>query len=44
MIQRIGTFEPGRLCDVAIWSLARGAELAYRIGFNPLHAQVWRGA
>ena len=23
--------------------VARPAELAYRIGFNPLHARVWRG-
>ena len=22
---------------------AGGAELIYRIGFNPLHARIWRG-
>jgi hypothetical protein len=22
---------------------AGGAELVYRIGFNPLHARIWRG-
>jgi imidazolonepropionase len=39
----IGTLEVGRYCDLAIWNIARPAELVYRIGFNPLHARVWRG-
>jgi imidazolonepropionase len=39
----IGTLEPGAWCDLAIWSIERPAELVYRIGFNPLHARVWRG-
>jgi imidazolonepropionase len=39
----IGTLEPGRWCDLAIWDIERPAELVYRIGFNPLHARVWRG-
>lgn len=38
-----GTLEPGKWCDLAIWDIERPAELAYRIGFNPLHARVWRG-
>ena len=29
--------------DLAIWDIERPAELVYRIGFNPLHARVWRG-
>jgi len=39
-----GTLEPGKRCDLAIWNIERPAELAYRIGFNPLHARVWAGA
>jgi imidazolonepropionase len=39
----IGTLEPGKWCDLAIWNIERPAELVYRIGFNPLHARVWRG-
>jgi imidazolonepropionase len=39
-----GTLEAGKRCDLAIWNIERPAELVYRIGFNPLHARVWRGA
>ena len=39
----IGTLEAGRHCDLAIWNIERPAELVYRIGFNPLHARVFRG-
>lgn len=39
----IGTLEAGKACDLAIWSIERPAELAYRIGFNPLHARVRHG-
>jgi imidazolonepropionase len=39
----IGTVEPGKSCDLAIWDIERPAELVYRLGFNPLHARVWRG-
>ncbi len=39
----IGTLEPGKWCDLAIWDIDRPAELVYRIGFNPLHARVWHG-
>jgi imidazolonepropionase len=38
-----GTLEPGKLCDLAIWDIERPAELVYRLGFNPLHARIWRG-
>lgn len=38
-----GTLEPGKHCDLAIWNIERPAELVYRMGFNPLHARVWRG-
>lgn len=39
----LGTLEPGKYCDLAIWNVERPAELVYRLGFNPLHARVWRG-
>jgi imidazolonepropionase len=38
-----GTLEAGKSCDLAIWNIERPAELVYRMGFNPLHARVWRG-
>jgi imidazolonepropionase len=40
----IGTLEAGKWCDLAIWNVDRLAELPYRMGFNPLHERVWRGA
>ncbi len=43
MADRIGTLEAGKSCDLAIWNIERPAELVYRMGFNPLHARVWRG-
>jgi imidazolonepropionase len=39
-----GTLQAGKRCDLAIWNIERPAELVYRMGFNPLHARVWRGA
>ncbi|MGO4739363.1 imidazolonepropionase [Bosea sp. 2KB_26] len=39
----IGTLEAGKRCDLAIWEIERPAELAYRIGFNPLHTRIWNG-
>jgi imidazolonepropionase len=38
-----GTIEAGKWADLAIWEVERPAELVYRLGFNPLHARVWRG-
>lgn len=38
-----GTIEAGKRCDLAIWDVARPAELVYRMGQNPLHARIWRG-
>ncbi len=37
-----GTLETGKAADFAIWDIERPAELAYRIGFNPL-AKVVKG-
>jgi imidazolonepropionase len=39
----VGTLEPGKLCDLAVWDIERPAELVYRIGFNPLYRRMWRG-
>ncbi len=43
-LDRVGTLEAGKSCDLAIWNVERPAELVYRMGFNPLHQRVWRGA
>jgi imidazolonepropionase len=39
----VGTLEPGKWCDLAIWDIERPAELVYHLGRKPLHARVWRG-
>ncbi|GGL08161.1 imidazolonepropionase [Caulobacter rhizosphaerae] len=39
----VGTLEAGKACDLAVWDIERPAELVYRMGFNPLHARVWKG-
>lgn len=41
--ERLGTLTIGKDCDLAIWDIDAPADLVYRIGFNPLHARVWRG-
>jgi imidazolonepropionase len=38
-----GTLASGKWADLAIWDVERPAELVYRMGFNPLHARIWRG-
>ena len=43
LAESTGTLEAGKYCDLAIWNIERPAELVYRMGFNPLHARVWRG-
>jgi imidazolonepropionase len=40
----VGTLEAGKKADLAIWNIESPAELVYRMGFNPLHARIWRGA
>lgn len=40
---QVGAIEAGKWCDLAIWDVATPAELVYRMGFNPLHARIWRG-
>jgi len=44
MSDQVGTLEPGKRCDLALWNIERPADLVYRMGFNPLHARVWGGA
>ena len=39
-----GRVEAGARADLAVWDVAHPAELAYRIGFNPLHSRVFGGA
>lgn len=41
--EETGALQAGKLADLAIWDVERPAELVYRMGFNPLHARVWRG-
>ena len=43
LVDETGTLEAGKWADLAIWDIERPAELVYRLGFNPLHARVWRG-
>ena len=40
---KVGTLEAGKWADLAIWNIERPAELVYRMGYNPLHARIWRG-
>ncbi|MGH6766132.1 MAG: amidohydrolase family protein, partial [Bradyrhizobium sp.] len=44
LFEQTGSLDAGKSCDLAIWNIERPAELVYRMGFNPLHARVWRGA
>ncbi len=38
-----GMLAPGLRADLAIWDIAHPSELAYRIGFNPLHQRIFGG-
>jgi imidazolonepropionase len=42
-LDRVGTLEAGKSCDLDVWNIEHLAELVYRMGFNPLYARVWRG-
>ncbi len=42
-LDEVGTLEPGKWCNLAIWDIEDPAELVYHIGFNPLCTRVWRG-
>lgn len=43
LLAETGTLEAGKSADFAIWDIERPAELVYRIGFNPLHARIFKG-
>ncbi|KRB59405.1 imidazolonepropionase [Rhizobium sp. Root708] len=43
LLDETGTLETGKSADFAIWDVESLAELVYRIGFNPLHAHVFKG-
>ena len=38
-----GVIAPGLRADLAIWDVNRPGELAYRMGFNPLHRRICGG-
>ena len=38
-----GVISPGMRADIAVWNVEHPAELAYRIGFNPLHERLFAG-
>ena len=43
LLAEIGTLEPGKSADLAIWNVESPAELVYRLGFNPLHQRIFKG-
>ena len=42
-LDRVGTLEAGKHCDIAIWQVGSPAELPYRFGINQLSARIYRG-
>lgn len=38
-----GKISAGMRADLCIWNISHPAELAYRIGFNPLHKRIFKG-
>ena len=38
-----GTLEVGKSADLAVWNVQNPAELVYRMGFNPIHARIFKG-
>lgn len=39
----MGTIAAGMRANLAVWDIKHPAELAYRIGFNPLHSRIFSG-
>ncbi|MEQ6250431.1 imidazolonepropionase [Sulfitobacter sp. HNIBRBA3233] len=39
-----GRITAGAQADLCVWDVTHPAELAYRIGFNPLHQRIFRGS
>ncbi len=42
-LEDCGQITAGLRADLAIWNVKHPAELAYRIGFNPLHTRIFGG-
>lgn len=42
-LSNCGTIAVGKRADLAIWNVAHPAELAYRIGYNPIHKRMFKG-
>lgn len=47
--QALGLADRGRIiagqrADLCVWNASHPAELAYRIGFNPLHSRIFKGS
>ncbi|GAA6161798.1 imidazolonepropionase [Ruegeria sp. HU-ET01832] len=42
-LQDTGEITVGKRADLAVWDVRHPAELAYRIGFNPLHQRIFGG-
>lgn len=43
LLGETGTIEPSKSADLAVWDVESLAELVYRMGFNPLHARIFKG-
>ncbi len=43
-LEDCGRIAPGLRADLAVWDVTHPAELAYRVGFNPLHTRIFGGA
>ncbi len=43
ILDRAGTIEVGKFCDLAIWNVEHPNELVYRLGSSPLYQRIWRG-
>lgn len=43
LADQLGSIDVGKRADLAIWNVKQPAELAYRIGFNPLKNTVFGG-
>ncbi len=43
-LEDCGVIAPGKRADLCVWDVEHPAELAYRIGFNPLHRRIFGGS
>lgn len=39
----LGVVDAGMGADLAVWDVEHPSELAYRVGFNPLHRRIYKG-